>query len=383
MSEFFSISPNLLNITILIISFVALLFGAAIFTNGIEWAGHKTGLSESATGSILAAVGTALPETMIPVIAIYTVWRTGGASSADDIGVGAILGAPFMLATIAMFIIGCSLIFFKSRRSSGSKLKIYSPATRRDLSFFIIAYSLALIAALVPWRSLSLIIAFILVVLYLFYLRRTLHGGLAIEPESLEDLQFGILLDKLALIVSILDIKTPRRSSPSTLLVISQTLFALGLIILGAHLFIHAVEWLSHEVFHLPLAVIALLLAPLATELPEKFNSVIWISRDKDVLALGNITGALVFQSTLPVTLGIVFTSWNLSFNWGTVGFLNALSAVLAILGASILYTRARYTSEDMLTHLPFLIGGALYLLFILILVYHVMNFDLVVTSHG
>ena len=134
---------------------------------------------------------------------------------------------------------------------------------------------------------------------------------------------------------------------------------------------------------NLPLAVIALLLAPIATELPEKFNSIIWISRDKDVLALGNITGALVFQSTLPVTLGIVFTSWNLSFNWGTVGLLNALSAVLAILGASVLYMRARYTSDDMLTHLPFLIGGVLYLLFILILVYHVMNFDLVIASHG
>ena len=71
-------------------------------------------------------------------------------------------------------------------------------------------------------------------VLYLFYLRLTLHGGPAIEPEFLGDLHFGILLDKLALIVPILDTKAPRRSNPSTLLVISQTLFALGFIILGA-----------------------------------------------------------------------------------------------------------------------------------------------------
>tara|TARA_A100001037_G_scaffold286261_1_gene294471 strand:- start:488 stop:1564 length:1077 start_codon:yes stop_codon:yes gene_type:complete len=357
--------------------------GAAIFTNGIEWVGHKTGLSESATGSILAAVGTALPETMIPVIAIYTVWRTGGTSSADEIGVGAILGAPFMLATIAMFLIGCSLIVFKSRRSSGLKLKIYSPATQRDLSFFIIAYTLAIMAALVPWRSLSLLIAFILVFLYLFYLKRTLSSGISIEPESLEDLQLGVLIDKITKTIPSLSPKRSLASDPATALVIFQALFALGIIIVGAHLFIHAVEWLSTDVLNLPMAVIALLLAPLATELPEKFNSVIWISRGKDVLALGNITGALVFQSTLPVTLGIVFTSWNLSFDWGTVGFLNAISAVFAIMGASILYVRARYSPDDTLSNLPFLIGGILYLLFIILLVYHIGNFDLVVHSHG
>ena len=383
MSELFSISSNLLNISTLVVSFIALLLGAAIFTNGIEWVGHKTNISESATGSILAAVGTALPETMIPVIAIYTVWRTGGASSADEIGVGAILGAPFMLATIAMFLIGCSLIYFKPRRSSGLKLKIYSSSTKRDLSFFIIAYSLAIIAALVPWRTLSLLIAFSLVVLYLFYLQRTLSSGIAIEAESLENLQVGVVLDKLAQIVPILAAKKPRASDPTTPLVIFQALAALGIIIAGAHLFIHAVEWLSHDVLNLPLAVIALLLAPLATELPEKFNSIIWISRDKDVLALGNITGALVFQSTLPVTLGIVFTSWDLSFTWGTVGFLNAISAVFAILGASILYIRARYSTDETLSNLPFLIGGVLYLLFIFLLVYHVGYFDLAVTSHG
>ncbi len=383
MSEFLSLPSDFVNIFTLIVSFIALLMGAAIFTNGIEWVGHKTGLSESATGSILAAVGTALPETMIPVIAIYTVWRTGGTSSADEIGVGAILGAPFMLATIAMFLIGCSLIVFKSRRSSGLKLKIYSPATQRDLSFFIIAYTLAIMAALVPWRSLSLLIAFILVFLYLFYLKRTLSSGISIEPESLEDLQLGVLIDKITKTIPSLSPKRSLASDPATALVIFQALFALGIIIVGAHLFIHAVEWLSTDVLNLPMAVIALLLAPLATELPEKFNSVIWISRGKDVLALGNITGALVFQSTLPVTLGIVFTSWNLSFDWGTVGFLNAISAVFAIMGASILYVRARYSPDDTLSNLPFLIGGILYLLFIILLVYHIGNFDLVVHSHG
>ena len=66
-----------------------------------------------------------------------------------------------------------------------------------------------------------------------------------------------------------------------------------------------------------------------------------------------------------------------------TVGFLNAISAVFAILGASILYVRARYSPDETLSNLPFLIGGVLYLIFIILLVYHVGNFDLAVTSHG
>ena len=53
--------------------------------------------------------------------------------------------------------------------------------------------------------------------------------------------------------------------------------------------------------------LIALVLAPLATELPEKFNSIIWLRDNKDTLALGNITGAMVFQSTIPVSVGILF----------------------------------------------------------------------------
>jgi cation:H+ antiporter len=202
-----------------------------------------------------------------------------------------------------------------------------------------------------------------------------------IEAESLDDLYLGKVYDRTLGRISSLNIPD-QSDNPHVGLVAFQSLLALGIIILGAHMFIDAVEWLSSDVLSLPLAVIALLLAPLATELPEKMNSVIWISRGKDVLALGNITGALVFQSTIPVVLGILFTSWNLSFNWGTVGFLNALSAILAIAGAFLIYVRVKYSKDGMLDSFPFLIGGILYLLFIIILVYHLMHFDLSIVSH-
>jgi cation:H+ antiporter len=125
----------------------------------------------------------------------------------------------------------------------------------------------------------------------------------------------------------------------------------------GAHFFVTAVEHLS-ESAGLPVGLIALVLAPLATELPEKFNSVIWVRGNKDTLALGNITGAMVFQSSVPVALGLAFTSW-------TLDPLNALSAVLALIGGAYLYLLVR-RKEPIESEYLF-VGGALYAVFLVV----------------
>jgi cation:H+ antiporter len=386
--------PAVGNGLMLIGSFLLLLLGAEIFTNGVEWLGHRLGVSESATGSILAAVGTALPETMIPVIAIVSGALSGDNTAANEVGVGAILGAPFMLATIAMFLIGVSVLYFSDRRAFGGEFHFNAVSTRRDLSFFLVGYTLALLAALIPssfsvggvavGAYIGYAIGALLVVLYLFYVYRSLKSGELIEGEDLDDLFLGELLEKGWGPVPAIRHDGGRgshASNPGRSLVILQTLIALVIIILGAHLFVEEVSFFSEEVLNVPTAVLALLLAPLATELPEKFNSVIWISRDKDTLAIGNITGAMAFQGTLPVTLGIVFTSWNLSLEWGTAGFLNAFSAVLAIVSGAILYLRARSAADEPMNPSPFLLGGVLYLLFIAVLVYHVVAYDLSVAA--
>ncbi|MFB6196687.1 MAG: sodium:calcium antiporter [Halobacteriaceae archaeon] len=364
------------NVALLLGSFVLLLIGAEVFTNGIEWFGHRLGVSESATGSILAAVGTALPETMIPVIAILQ-----GGKAANEVGVGAILGAPFMLATIAMFLIGSSVLYFKDRRVFGAEFHFNAESTRRDLLFFLGGYTLALLAALVHQRIIAYAIGGLLIVLYLTYLVRTLRSGELIENEDLDALHFGHIAEEVA---GHSPLHNPEEGEhaldPGLVLVALQTAFALGLIIGGAHAFVSEITWAAGAI-GIPEAVLALLIAPLATELPEKFNSVLWISRDKDTLAIGNITGAMAFQGTLPVTLGIVYTSWNLTLDWGTAGFLNAFSAILAIISGLILYYRARSTGEGNMNPRPFLIGGAFYLLFIVVLIYHVSAFDLAVTG--
>mgnify|MGYP000483554904 CR=1 FL=1 len=365
-------SPAAIHIVLLVLSFLLLLLGAEIFTNGVEWLGHRLGVSESATGSILAAVGTALPETMIPVIAILqATFGSGAQAAADEVGVGAILGAPFMLSTIAMFLVGASVLYFGDRRSFGEQMHFNEVATQRDLSFFLVGYTLAFAAAVIHDELVGYAIGAVLVALYLVYLVRSLQSGELVESDDLEELRLGQAVEGAS--NRLIDGESGGHAAdPHVSLVVLQTLGALAVIIAGAHMFVGQTTWVSDEILHMPAAVIALLIAPLATELPEKLNSVIWISRDKDTLALGNISGAMAFQGTLPVTLGILFTSWNLSLAWGTTGFLNAFSAILAIVSGGILYLRARNVDEGNMSPYPFLIGGVFYTLFIAVLLYHV-----------
>lgn len=75
-------------------------------------------------GSVLAAVGTALPETTIPVVAVLAAAFAGrDPETAGEIGIGAILGAPFMLATLALFVVGASALIFRNRRVQGTEIR--------------------------------------------------------------------------------------------------------------------------------------------------------------------------------------------------------------------------------------------------------------------
>src|SRR4030081_1966399 len=133
------------DIALIVGAFVLILLGAEVFTNGVEWLGLKLRISEGATGSILAAIGTATPETLIPVVAILF---TNTPDSAE-IGVGAILGAPFMLGTLVMLLIGVTAYMYRGKRGR-STLQVDRAHASRRLGFFLICYSVAVALALLP-----------------------------------------------------------------------------------------------------------------------------------------------------------------------------------------------------------------------------------------
>jgi cation:H+ antiporter len=123
---------------LLIASFAVILAGALLFTNAIEWIGHRLGVGEGAVGSLLAAVGTALPETLIAIVALV------GATKSEGVAIGAIVGAPFLLATLAMGLVGGTAYLYRSKRKQGLTLKAHVPTLDRDLAFFMVFFGLAL-----------------------------------------------------------------------------------------------------------------------------------------------------------------------------------------------------------------------------------------------
>ena len=138
-----------MEVVLLLASFAVILAGAQFFTNAVEWVGHRLEMGEGAVGSLIAAVGTAMPETLIPVIAIL-----GGSEGAEDVAIGAIIGAPFLLATIAMMLVGLFAVMFRERRKQGVELDAHKPTLERDLVFFMVFFALGVgVGASMPLRA--------------------------------------------------------------------------------------------------------------------------------------------------------------------------------------------------------------------------------------
>jgi cation:H+ antiporter len=322
---------------LLAVSFVVILAGAVIFTNAVEWIGHRLDLGEGAVGSLLAAVGTAMPETLIAIVALV-----GGAEGGEDVAIGAIVGAPFLLATLAMGLVGLFAYSYRNRRAQGTELRAHIETLDRDLLFFLVFFGIGLVVGAGVPAGMRVVIGALFIAAYAFYIWRTLlRGG---ETQDIETINPLIMA-------------RPGQLEANMGLAVLQFFVGLGAMVGGAHLFVeellHIAEDLGVEAL-----VLSLVLAPLATELPEKVNSFFWVRDGKDSLALGNITGAMVFQSTIPVAVGLFFTDWELSTN-------ASISIVLGLAGGALAYWTLRLRGRFEL--LPVIAWIALYVSFIVI----------------
>ena len=328
------------------IALVVILASAELFTNGIEWVGESLGLSEGAVGSVLAAVGTALPETLLPLVAIAT-----GHEAGQHIGTGAILGAPFMLSTLAMFILGVAVLIFARGGRRPTDIAGDRRVILQDLGYFLAMYSLAVVAGVFHHRWFKISLAVLLFVGYAVYVRGhfAAAGG---EPEvqteaagEVRPLHLRVLVRRLR------RLPVHPRTVPPMWASIAQSLVALAGMVVGARVFVAGVDLVART-FHIPPLALALLIAPIATELPEKFNSVIWVHRRKDTLALANITGAMVFQSSFPVTIGLALTPWRLTGD-------ALVSALVALVAGSIVWVTIKVRGT--LAARLLLLNGALF----------------------
>ena len=319
-------------------SFAVILAGALVFTNAVEWIGHRLAIGEGAVGSLLAAVGTAMPETLIAIVALF------GATKSEEVAIGAIVGAPFLLGTLAMGLVGLFAFLYRRRRRQGVELRAHVPTLDRDLAFFLAFFALALALGFGAPPGVRLAAGIAFFAAYPIYVWRTLARGGEIQAED--------TLNPL-----IMEVRRGRREEPSLKIAVLQFLVGLGAMVGGAHLFVEELLTVAEQI-GVEAIVLSLILAPLATELPEKVNSFFWIREGKDSLALGNITGAMVFQSTIPVGIGLIFTDWGLSGN-------AAISMGLGLAGGVLAYWALRLRGRF---ELPAVIGWiALYAAFIVI----------------
>ncbi len=285
-----------MSLTLQLLLMLAIIFLAAeLFTNALEHYGERLGLSDGVTGSLLAAMATAMPESTIPIVAIFG--GTASVKTSTDIGVGAILGAPLMLATLTMFLTGLAVL---SRRGWHGKLAPGGNGLARDLTFFLLGFGVACLGFALPtsYHLARVFLALALIGVYLGYVFRVFATNAQLNREGHGTRAHGPLhLCRVGL-------------PDHVAVVVLQLGLGLGLLIFGAEGCVIAVTTAAAH-WGVSALLLSLLLVPVATELPENINSVLWIRRGKDTLALGNISGAMVFQGCLLPALGILVTPWS------------------------------------------------------------------------
>ena len=313
---------------------IALLLGCAAsiylacewFVNAVEWLGVRLNMGTLAIGTVLAAIGTALPESVVTLVAV----TMGHSPLSKDIGVGAAMGGPLVLATIAYGVTGWMLLRRKkslATSSGNSKRDLLEdvdlsrlPTDQKwFLSIFVVKVALGLVAfAFKPWCGLLFFAAY---GVYFFKEMRAdaeIHSSIDLEPLKLQ----------------------PSRKTPSGWAVLVQTAVTLVIIFAASQLFVAQLEWAGPQL-GLSAAVTALLLSPVATELPEVMNAIIWVKQGKTSLALANISGAMMIQATVPSGLGILFTPWHFD---GPL-LLSGVITIIGIIYLLFLMRTKRFTS--------------------------------------
>lgn len=306
----------------LAVAFVLLIGSAALiylaceyFVNGVEWVGRKLSVGTQATGTVLAAFGTALPESVVTLVAVAF-----GTGAGKELGVGAALGGPLALATIAYATVGIVLIVTRQRFPMTAAVRGDFRRLSRDQSWFLILFALKVALGLLlfagkAWTALIFLAAYTLYVVHEMRADSDLGDEEEIEPLKIQS----------------------RAETPATVAALLQTGFALVVIFVASRVFVSQLEVIGPGLGLSP-QLVALLLSPIATELPETMNAVIWVRQGKYRLALANISGSMMVQATVPTALGLIFTPWLL----GHALLISAGVTAAAILTMMLAFWRGR-----------------------------------------
>lgn len=312
----------LLHIFMTFFALIAIIYTCILFTNAIEHLGNNLKLSSNATGSILAAIGTGFPETVVPLVAIFgAIFFNLEINTAQEIAQGAIIGSPFMLGTLSLFFLGVTLcVLLRLKKRNNQELSINHQDILRNIKYFLFAYTIAICASFFEYKIKVFIILF-LIFLYLIYVYRTIK--LAKDSDVKEEIE------------SLIFSKFFKRNNKT--IIYFQIFISLLFLIIFSHVFVNEITFFSNY-FSISPTILSLIITPFATELPECVNSIIWVKNSKDNLAIANILGAMVFQTMVPFSIGITLTSWKISQDL----FINIILILscMSIFGLHVLQTK-------------------------------------------
>jgi cation:H+ antiporter len=323
-----------LSIALFLICAGAIYIACEYFVNGIEWVGRRCNLGATTTGTVLAAFGTALPESAVTFVAVVF----GHNESAKDLGVGAAVGGPLVLATISYAVVGLVLCLSRRKlRRGNTSLQVDGLRLSRDQAWFLLifAVTLALGSTVFPFKRWLGVALFGAYGLYVWREMTTDHREDQ-DGQPLEHLRFR-----------------PHDPEPSLRWAALQTIAALAVIAIASRIFVSQLEVIGAGL-GVSSQFIALLLSPVATELPETLNAVIWVRQGRERLALANISGAMMIQATVPAGLGVLFTSWR--FDRPLIAA--ALTTAGAVILLWILFRRQKVKGSSLIP------VGLLYVLF-------------------
>ncbi|RCS30731.1 sodium:calcium antiporter [Rhodanobacter denitrificans] len=330
----------LLTICLFLGSAGAIYLACEYFVNGVEWFGRRLKLGATATGTVLAAFGTALPESAVTFVAVVF----GKTPGARDIGVGAAMGGPLVLATIAYAVVGIALWCNRDRlRRTDVLVRVDHRRLARDQSWFLAIFAVKVGLGLVAFAFKPLLGVLFLVAYALYVWREMRSDDSAPDDETLEPLKFR-----------------PGDADPALRWVAAQTVAALVVIAAASRVFVSQLEAIG-VALALPPHLVALLLSPVATELPETLNALIWVRQGKERLALANISGAMMIQATIPSSLAIFATPWLFDTPLIVAGVLTAV----AIVYLWWLFHRGRVDARSLLP------AGLLYGVFAVFVAWH------------
>lgn len=246
---------------ILIVSFVALVFGANYFVDGASGIAAKLRVPSLLIGLTIVAFGTSAPEVAVSLSASL--------SGSNGIAVGNVLGSNIF--NIA-FILGMAAMIWP--------ITVERQTIKKEIPIMILS-SLALFALgadsflgkspemyISRGDGIMLLLLFASFLYYVFEVARNSREQGVIEEISISD---------------------------STAKMIVKTLFGLTLIILGGNFVVSSAVTIA-QAFGISQTVIGLTIVAVGTSLPELVTSVIASLKKNSEIAVGNVVGSNIFN---------------------------------------------------------------------------------------